>query len=124
MKTQTFRGDLIDCTAHAASSPEQLGRLAERRSLPAYKINPELIVALARTWWRAVLSPLMRRMVKIGAGNSGGVAERPIAPVLKTGNAERRSRVQIPPPPLRFLNNNHCRRRRDVLYGEVPLYRG
>jgi hypothetical protein len=30
----------------------------------------------------------------------GGVAERPIASVLKTDNAERRSRVQIPPPPL------------------------
>ena len=30
----------------------------------------------------------------------GGVAERPIAPVLKTGDAERHSRVRISPPPL------------------------
>ena len=32
--------------------------------------------------------------------NAGGVAERLIAPVLKTGDAERRSWVRIPPPPL------------------------
>ena len=31
---------------------------------------------------------------------AGGVAERPIAPVLKTGDVERRSRVRISPPPL------------------------
>jgi hypothetical protein len=30
----------------------------------------------------------------------GGVAEWPIAPVLKTGVVARRPRVRIPPPPL------------------------
>src|SRR5437879_5752802 len=30
---------------------------------------------------------------------AGGVAERPIAPVLKTGDAVRCSRVRISPPP-------------------------
>ena len=30
----------------------------------------------------------------------GGVAERPIAPVLKTGDVARRPRVRISPPPL------------------------
>src|SRR2546429_148549 len=34
----------------------------------------------------------------------GGVAERPIAPVLKTGDAERCSRVRISPPPLASKN--------------------
>src|SRR5262245_19134115 len=50
-----------------------------------------------RSWRRnhAMAHHLMQR-----ASFSGGVAEWPIAPVLKTGDVERRSRVRISPPPL------------------------
>ena len=41
------------------------------------------------------LSRLLARLTK-----AGGVAEWPIAPVLKTGDGASRPRVRIPPPPL------------------------
>lgn len=37
---------------------------------------------------------------------TGGVAERLIAPVLKTGDGATRPGVRIPPPPLVYEANN------------------
>ena len=55
------------------------------------------------------------------------MAEWPIAPVLKIGNVERRSRVRIPPPPLSIarncrgqFSNRRPRRRKVSLHRPLP----
>ena len=53
---------------------------------------------------------------------SGGVAERPIAPVLKTGDGASRSWVRIPPPPLVFAGKPLAFRVFSVLSAaDIPL---
>ena len=99
--------------ANRASAPqmphEWVGRRADGAivlaTCPALSSGPR---GFGRLWWtiwrraatmrkhgkKTVFSRVFRHL--------GGVAERPIAPVLKTGDGESRPRVRIPPPPLRI----------------------
>ena len=52
--------------------------------------------------------PKSRFAIERRVTSHGGVAEWPIASVLKTDNAERRSGVRIPPPPLVFVAKPPC----------------
>src|SRR5947209_6939208 len=93
-------GDLLDVAEVSAHAT----RAGVPGGLTLARLLAQLGVARRRRpgkWEGLTASPSMRcTWLAPDKKNAGGVAEWPIASVLKTDNVARRSRVQIPPPPL------------------------